>query len=169
MWGEKTVSARAVAVDRFNCMVPSPQILKSTAGSISDPGFILGQSDCLTWSGGVLQASFPHSFWPEKRFREKGICSINSSAHELDDETPKIHMKNKRRDEPGSVAGLQEGPEMYVAVFCFCFTALQDIKLWPQSSELSRMKSKGSYSKAGSLSKVKTVKTTQAHQLKKGN
>lgn len=57
------------------------------------------------------------------------ICWLKlRSAHEVDDETPKIHMKNKRRDEPGSVSWLQEGKEMDVAIFCLYFTALEDIK-----------------------------------------
>lgn len=59
-----------------------------------------------------------------------GICWLKlRSAYELDDETSKIQMKNKRRDEPGSVSWLQKGKEMYVAIFCLYFTALQDIKL----------------------------------------
>lgn len=139
MWEEKTVSAGGVAVDRFHCLVPSP-----------NPQTNCPRNQVQSWPLGLFWATatvwldlevfsnllfhrgcdLPQAAW-KTPFREMGICWLKlRSAYELDDETSKIQMKNKRRDEPGSVSWLQKGKEMYVAIFCLYFTALQDIKLW---------------------------------------
>lgn len=125
MWEKKTVSAWGVAVDRFNCVVPSPNPqINSPRKQVQGWPLGLFWATATAWLDLVLFSNL---------LFHRG-CDLRQAVWKISPWTgwwnPKIQMKNKRRDEPGSMSRLQEGKEMYVAIFCLYFTALQDIKLW---------------------------------------
>lgn len=156
-------------------MVPSPQILKSTGGSISDPWVYSGpewlfdliwwgspsffSTELVTWEalseiplreGNLLPLIVQHMNWmmkpPKSTWKIKGEMSL-------------AVCQGSRREQkcmwPSSASVLQ----LFKILNC-------DHRALCSPAGKTRKTRKNS--KAGSLSKVKTVKTAQAHQLKKG-